>query len=861
MAQRIKVNVDVDSESIEFATDKVLTLQQQVRALKQALQLVPEGTAEWKVLQAKFNETRDALDRVNIKSKELFGTLGALPGPIGDVSSKLNGTIDTLKVFSSVRIGDIGTQVKELGKDLGHIVKGIGDATGITKIYSIINNALSKSFVAVGIGEEAAAAGAKGFAAALTATGVGALVVVLGFAVNALMDFFDSTKESTDGVNLFNSAIAEQQRLLENDLEAIDSAGKAAVTRAKIAGKSEEELTKITKQFSKEKLDALRANDEALYNRRKELANNTVISEKDKKAAIDKLDADILKSGQTITKQILSNSQTELEAQLAAVNAKKALDDKATQKNAELVKQRQADIKTLEKAESEALLQSLSNKDKELGAVDVKYKELIDKEIKYGRSTKILTDAVEAEKQKIREKYAIEEQDFIDNALSKSGDKIEAGRKKELQGADKAYKKLYDQKVLAKEDTTKIDEAYGQQVIDINKSYDDQQIKQRQDFEAKVRSIKAGAIADDTDQKIAAREAEYTKQSDELERDLEFIKLSEEEKNALRADLRKGTDVDEFKIKKDARTKDLQDELDLLHVRGEALIAGTVSYYENRQAILDSQQALELEKVAAFEGATTEEKEKAEAQKLAINEKYKKLNADLKKEEFLQTMQYISQGLEAAKDVANAIIAVNENKMNEELKAAGEDEAKKEEIRKKYFEKNKKAQIALAYINTFQAAVSAYASLAAIPVVGPVLGAIAAAAAIVAGLANVAKIKAQEYQSPSGGGSSASIPSTQSQMAQAQAQVPTQEKSAISSQGSLGNIVSKSSNQPQSAVPSPNVTTIVTPNANQAQMTGTAVAQEANKDITPIQTYVVGTQVSSQQQLDRRVALSARMGG
>ena len=87
--------------------------------------------------------------------------------------------------------------------------------------------------------------------------------------------------------------------------------------------------------------------------------------------------------------------------------------------------------------------------------------------------------------------------------------------------------------------------------------------------------------------------------------------------------------------------------------------------------------------------------------------------------------------------------------------------AKEDKIKEKYFYKNKAAQKAQAYINTFQAAVSAYAAMAAIPVVGPVLGAIAAAAAIVAGLANVKKIDAQTYQSSSaGGGSSAPASNT-----------------------------------------------------------------------------------------------------
>lgn len=63
----------------------------------------------------------------------------------------------------------------------------------------------------------------------------------------------------------------------------------------------------------------------------------------------------------------------------------------------------------------------------------------------------------------------------------------------------------------------------------------------------------------------------------------------------------------------------------------------------------------------------------------------------------------------------------------------------------------KAAAIANATINTYQSATAAYASLASVPVVGPELGAVAAAAAIVAGLENVAQIKAQPTGFATGG--------------------------------------------------------------------------------------------------------------
>ena len=58
----------------------------------------------------------------------------------------------------------------------------------------------------------------------------------------------------------------------------------------------------------------------------------------------------------------------------------------------------------------------------------------------------------------------------------------------------------------------------------------------------------------------------------------------------------------------------------------------------------------------------------------------------------------------------------------------------------------------MAVIDTYKAASSAYSAMAVVPVVGPVLAPIAAAAALVAGFANIRKIKAQQI--PDAGGDS-----------------------------------------------------------------------------------------------------------
>jgi len=364
-----------------------------------------------------------------------------------------------------------------------------------------------------------------------------------------------------------------------------------------------------------------------------------------------------------------------------------------------------------------------------------------------------------------------------------------------------------------------------------------------------------------------------------LTADKNFIQESEDEKARLlqqfddaTAILQKERRQKRFEDEKTEASKHYSDLLQLLSIQGESLVRGTKAYNDNREAILKASQEKELNDIKVSADATIAEQERADAARTAINEKYTKLRKDQALQEGIFVAQQISQGLEAAKGVAEAILAVNENRMNEELKAAGDDEAKKEEIKKKYFEKNKKTQIALAYINTFQAAVSAFAAMAAIPVVGPALGAIAAAAAIVAGLANVAKIKASTYDGGNAGGAASAATPTVAMAAPSKAQVPTQEKSTVSAEGGIGAIVSKSSGVPQPTFTSmntvlnktastPNIGSAISNTTVQAQATGNAVGQAVSKQEKPIQTYVVGSQVSSQQQLDRRVSLSARMGG
>ena len=184
--------------------------------------------------------------------------------------------------------------------------------------------------------------------------------------------------------------------------------------------------------------------------------------------------------------------------------------------------------------------------------------------------------------------------------------------------------------------------------------------------------------------------------------------------------------------------------------------------------------------------------------------------------------------------------------------------------------------IAKATIDTYQSAVAAYKSLAGIPVVGPVLGGIAAAAAVATGIATVKKIVAvQVPAAPAAGKVDTASSSSSSSAASGPIQVRgfadggyvsgegSETSDSIPSMLSNGEFVMNASstklfrpllssmnsfgNQPKAkfAMGGPVSNTQPSGNTNLTDIIGNAISNN------PIQTYVVANTMSNQQQLDR----------
>jgi hypothetical protein len=146
--------------------------------------------------------------------------------------------------------------------------------------------------------------------------------------------------------------------------------------------------------------------------------------------------------------------------------------------------------------------------------------------------------------------------------------------------------------------------------------------------------------------------------------------------------------------------------------------------------------------------------EDASALKLQLAEKEK--NIDKKSlEDFMESQQEkINAGIASAQVLVDALGNIYAAQQQKELNAAGTNKAKQEEINKKYFEKNKQVEIANSIISTIRGALEAFMTSLKLDPTG-ILGGILAAAALAGGYAQIAKIRNTPYPD-SGGGASGS---------------------------------------------------------------------------------------------------------
>jgi hypothetical protein len=225
----------------------------------------------------------------------------------------------------------------------------------------------------------------------------------------------------------------------------------------------------------------------------------------------------------------------------------------------------------------------------------------------------------------------------------------------------------------------------------------------------------------ETDKQITSRDQLKMLLDERMNIELQNKELTEAQKEVIRAKYAKQLEdsvlADEQKIEQ-KRTETFEKELTATNEKYGELKAFNENYYNELRALYDQNDA-DL-KSALDRGAISQD------------EYTKKLAASGRARREIDRLEKLS-AIEKTKLVSDALGQLST--------IVGQDTVA-----------GKAFAIAKATIDTYQSAVAAYKSLAGIPVVGPVLGGIAAAAAVATGIATVNKIVAVQVPNAPGGG-------------------------------------------------------------------------------------------------------------
>ena len=588
---------------------------------------------------------------------------------------------------------------------------------------------LGKGMLSIGATTKVATVAMKGFKAALMATGIGALLVVVGELVNLLFKGIGALKNLIPGINNAKNAAEELKSAndaLNQSFEQQNDAMDFTIRKMEALGYSYEEIFKAKKRM----LEAQIAEVRATMATSKAYQKYLELTERQKKRDRWKDTVDEAKR--------LEDTLRNLNKALLALSNDKTIHD--------LEEQQKAADEEKKKAEEEANERSrqyAENRKKDIQGIIDKIKEL----------EGIIKEADNLLK-------TLNEKDMTED------DKIKAEYDQRLEIIKKAYDAEMQLNDINKKQGTIDEEEYQRRILEIKQKYYDLGLKVDADYNDKNKALLSQRAKDAAEAAVNAINGDYAEKARKKNKDAVTKTVDELEKIQPKIfsiwEIIMGRDVrpETLKNKLKALTDTYNKQMDELTSNFEEKkkkfgeianvwdIVANDPNVDNDTRSMAQQKALEARK--QMEDAETEYAQKsAEARKKYMDDEAKAINEH--KANMIQNAQQMLDGL-------GGIFGSMADFYEEDAEARKEGDAKSQKIAKQSFKKAQNLRIAEATISTLNGAIGAFMqATATYPApYGQILGAATAAAATAAGIAQIKKIKAQKFDGGSslGGGSS-----------------------------------------------------------------------------------------------------------
>ena len=474
MAKEITIKLNVDDSQLQQAAGSADNLRKQLREasidLENTVAKFGLTSAEAAKAAQKVGELRDTIGdaralanafdadkKFAAAGQALTGVLGAFQAVQGAMAAfgvenedvqksllKIQGLMAFTQGINSV------LAARDSFKNLGVV---IGLTGGITKIFNATTVATSGALQAVGVSAGAASLGVRAFSAALISTGIGALVVGLGLAVSALMDYVSGTEDAEQANKDYAQSNLLVQQSLNAEMAYIKRTTAVRVAEAKSRGASAREITKIQNEEIDKQIKVLE--DEVEYKNKlyRKLDDGTKKNAKVAQEASDDyaktFNENRIKIGDLAAQKAVNEYALEEQSRkdIASVNKRKVSDSQATKKQqieaqretadmiakvtreanqilltedqnkqAQLQNQRDDDLSKL-KANLDAKLITQQQYNAGVAALDLRLKNQTD--VFNAEIAKKKEDKDKEEKNKADEKAKKDLQDFVDKSKEK----------------------------------------------------------------------------------------------------------------------------------------------------------------------------------------------------------------------------------------------------------------------------------------------------------------------------------------------------------------------------------------------------------------------------------------------------------
>lgn len=723
MAEEIKKVISVDTKT---SSKSIKQLREEVAGLTAELEDLEIGSTDY---TKKLEELVNVQNKLGVATESMQGkTVNAVKAfdSINQVAGGLAGGVSAVSAAFTL----FGKDTENLQKTMVKlqaaiaIVQGIGGLKGLGE--GILNGV--KSFKALSVAITGTSAAMNGFKAALVSTGIGALLVAVGLLIDKLTSLKDEAKLTSD------------------EIENIRQRNENLRTQAKESFWEEEyrSLIKLNPELQDEIENVIKATD--AY---REL--NRIRTETQKKAW-EEYDAKIFLNNIIELDKAFKNALTAYDKDLLSIGTRFG---KTEEEISELFKNTLSRQQFLKKVtgkdvkearlELERISESLLDNSKYLAETK---DPLYDYQNLVKTGNKILEDRKKAEEEaararkqaldklqdEIKTKKAAIDKYWSDNekTLLSETDRENLILRENYQLQLNDLKWLLDKKELTQEEYLKrvkqVNDAYNKEYLEDQREIYKTELQDRlsalqemQDRESQLFANKEAALS-------AGKSGSYETRVQQFG-STDFYQSGEDVQRQYQDTLAYNEQL--YNLTKDRITR--ENEL-----------------MSQQQAILDEQYNNKLITEQEYANQSQAIKLQQEANDIALSEAANaREEADL--QAFKDRQAKKQQAIQATMNVASSLSGALANVFKQEAS----DDKKSEKQREKSFKVYKALATTQAIIDTISSAQGAYKAMVGIPFVGPILAPIAAATAVIAGIANVKAIQNEQLPSSGGSGSDA----------------------------------------------------------------------------------------------------------